>query len=250
MKALIIDDERLARKELISLLEKHEDIEVVGEAANADEAEALIAEKKPDLLFLDINMPGRDGFQLLNALDHAPHVIFVTAYAEHAIHAFQVNALDYVLKPIDPARLEAALAKVPQTSSEDMPQRDMLHEQDQIFLKDGEKCWFVTLKDVRVFESEGNYIRVRFSDQKPLVLRILNKLEEKLNPLVFFRASRKHIINLRWVDKIEPWFNGGLMLKLKPHDKTPATPPGAAPNVETIEVSRRQAARFKELLSL
>lgn len=243
MKTLIIDDERLARKELISLLEKHEEVEVVGEAANADEAEALIAEKHPDLIFLDINMPGRDGFELLSALDRPPHVIFVTAYDEHAIRAFQVNALDYVLKPIDPERLDAALAKVPQASGEDVPQRDILRENDQIFLKDGEKCWFVTLKDVRVFESEGNYVRVRFADQKPLVLRSLNKLEEKLDPLTFFRASRKHIINLRWVDKIEPWFNGGLMVKLKPADKS-----GAAG--ESIEVSRRQATRFKELLSL
>ena len=236
MKALIIDDERLARKELSTLLEKHEGIQVVGEAANADEAEERIAELKPDLLFLDINMPGRDGFQLLESLDHAPHVIFVTAYDEHALHAFQVNALDYLMKPIDPERLEAALNKLPQKGEGDVPQRDMLKADDQIFLKDGEKCWFVTLKDVRLFESEGNYVRVRFNDQKPLVLRSLNKLEEKLDPHVFFRANRKHIVNLKWVDNIQPWFSGGLMVKLK--------------TGEEVEVSRRQAARFKDLLSL
>jgi two-component system LytT family response regulator len=244
MKALIIDDERLARKELASLLEKHEGIEIVGEAANADEAEALIAEKRPDLLFLDINMPGRTGFELLESLDHAPQVIFVTAYDEHALKAFQVNALDYLLKPIDPERLDAALNKLATASAESagLPQREILRESDQIFLKDGEKCWFVTLKDVRYLESEGNYVRVRFDDQKPLVLRSLNKLEEKLDPLVFFRANRKHIINLRWVENIEPWFSGGLMVKLK-HKGKDGQP-------ETIEVSRRQAARFKELLSL
>ena len=235
MKALIIDDERLARKELSTLLEKHEGIQVVGEAANADEAEERIAELKPDLLFLDINMPGRDGFQLLESLDHAPHVIFVTAYDEHALHAFQVNALDYLMKPIDPERLEAALNKLPRGDG-DLPQRDMLKADDQIFLKDGEKCWFVTLKDVRLFESECNYVRVRFNDQKPLVLRSLNKLEEKLDPHVFFRANRKHIVNLKWVDNIQPWFSGGLMVKLK--------------TGEEVEVSRRQAARFKELMSL
>jgi two-component system LytT family response regulator len=235
MKALIIDDERLARKELSTLLEKHDGIHVVGEAANADEAEERIAELKPDLLFLDINMPGRDGFQLLESLDHAPHVIFVTAYDEHALHAFQVNALDYLMKPIDPERLDAALNKLPRGDG-DMPQRDMLKADDQIFLKDGEKCWFVTLKDVRLFESEGNYVRVRFNDQKPLVLRSLNKLEEKLDPHVFFRANRKHIVNLKWVDNIQPWFSGGLMVKLK--------------TGEEVEVSRRQAARFKELMSL
>jgi|688.fasta_scaffold26157_4 two-component system LytT family response regulator len=244
MKALIIDDERLARKELASLLEKHEGIEIVGEAANADEAETLIAEKRPDLLFLDINMPGRTGFELLESLDHAPQVIFVTAYDEHALKAFQVNALDYLLKPIDPERLDAALNKLAAAASSElgMPQREILRESDQIFLKDGEKCWFVTLKDVRYLESEGNYVRVRFDDQKPLVLRSLNKLEEKLDPLVFFRANRKHIINLRWVESIEPWFSGGLMVKLK-HKGKDGQP-------ETIEVSRRQAARFKELLSL
>lgn len=242
MKALIIDDERLARKELSTLLAAHEQITIVGEAANAEEAEVLIAEKRPDLLFLDINMPGRSGFELLEGLDHAPHVIFVTAYDEHALKAFSVNALDYLLKPIDPERLAAALGKLQDQPDDHLPVRELLRESDQIFLKDGEKCWFVTLKDVRSFESEGNYVRVRFADQKPLVLRSLNKLEEKLDPLVFFRANRKHIINLRWVESIEPWFSGGLMVKLKYSGKD-----GQA---ETIEVSRRQAARFKELLSL
>lgn len=245
MKALIIDDERLARKELSTLLEKHDTIQIVGEAANADEAEALIAEKRPDLIFLDINMPGRTGFELLEALDPTPQVIFVTAYDEHALKAFEVNALDYLLKPIDPDRLDAAIGKLEAKGESDVPQREILKENDQIFLKDGEKCWFVTLQDVRYFESEGNYVRVRFSDQKPLVLRSLNKLEEKLDPMTFFRANRKHIVNLRWVDKIEPWFSGGLMVKLKP---APNAKPGQEP--EQIEVSRRQAARFKELLSL
>jgi two-component system LytT family response regulator len=242
MKALIIDDERLARKELTSLLTAHEQIIIVGEAGNADDAEALIAEKRPDLLFLDINMPGRSGFELLGSLDHAPHVIFVTAYDEHALKAFSVNALDYLLKPIDPDRLAAAVGKLQDQHDTQLPTREVLRESDQIFLKDGEKCWFVTLKDVRSFESEGNYVRIRFSDQKPLVLRSLNKLEEKLDPLVFFRANRKHIINLRWVESIEPWFSGGLMVKLKHAGKDSVQ--------ETIEVSRRQAARFKELLSL
>src|SRR5690606_8358588 len=189
-----------------------------------------------DLLFLDINMPGRSGFELLESLDPAPQVIFVTAYDEHALKAFEVNALDYLLKPIDPERLEAAINKLQEANEDVEGQRKTLHENDQIFLKDGEKCWFVTLKDVRYFESEGNYIRVRFNDQKPLVLRSLNKLEEKLDPHVYFRANRKHIVNLRWVEKIEPWFNGGLMVKLK--------------SGEQLEVSRRQASRFKELLSL
>lgn len=236
MRALIIDDERLARKELTTLLAKHPEVEIVGEAANADEAEKLIAELHPQLLFLDVQMPGRSGFDLLEALDPAPNVIFVTAFDEHAIHAFQVNALDYVLKPVDPARLEAAISKLPRGGGSDLPQREILRADDQIFLRDNDKCWFVTLKDVRLFQSEGNYVRVLFADQKPLVLRSLNNLEKKLDPLTFFRTSRKHIVNLKHVDKIEPWFSGGLLVKLK--------------TGEQVEVSRRQSARFKDLLSL
>lgn len=237
MKALIIDDERLARKELAKLLERYDSVEIVGEAANADEAEAMIAEKRPDIIFLDVNMPGRSGFELLESLEHAPQVVFVTAYDEHALKAFEVNALDYLLKPIDPERLEMAVHKLQAANADDgILRRDMLREDDQVFLKDGEKCWFVTLKDVPYFESEGNYVRVRFGENKPLVLRSLNKLEEKLDPMVFFRTSRKHIVNLRWIEAIEPWFSGGLMLKLR--------------NGGSLEVSRRQSARFKDLLSL
>lgn len=236
MKALIIDDERLARNELARLLEPFPSIKVLGEAANADEAEKLIEELKPDLLFLDINMPGRDGFALLEALDMAPHVIFVTAYDEHAVKAFEVNALDYLLKPIEPERLEAAIEKLMHLPTDGHAQRDILRPEDQIFLKDGEKCWFVKLKDVRLFESEGNYVRVRFGENKPLVLRSLNTLEKKLDPHVFFRANRKQMINLAWVGKIEPWFSGGLNCTLT--------------TGEVVEVSRRQTLRFKELMSL
>jgi two-component system LytT family response regulator len=242
MKALIIDDERLARKELITLLARHEQVQVVGEAANAVEAEALIAEKRPDVLFLDINMPGASGFDLLERLEHAPQVVFVTAYDEHALKAFEVNALDYLVKPIDPDRLSAAIDRLRQAEVGSGGNRGILREDDRIFLKDGEKCWFVQLRDVRYFESEGNYVRVRFNDQKPLVLRSLNKLEERLDTQVFFRANRKHIVNLRWVESIEPWFSGGLLVKLR-HQAKNGEP-------ETIEVSRRQAVRFKELMSL
>lgn len=235
MKALIVDDERLARKELARLLEPFGNIEVVGEAADADEAEKLVASLGPDLLFLDINMPGRDGFELLAALDPAPHVIFVTAYDEHAVKAFEVNALDYLLKPIDPERLGAAINKLPQMERGG-EQREVLAPADRIFIKDGTRCWFVELKDVRLLESEGNYVRVRFGDNKPLVLRSLNNLEKRLDPHVFFRANRKQMINLAWVEKVEPWFSGGINCTLS--------------TGEVVEVSRRQTLRFKELMSL
>lgn len=240
MRTLVIDDERLARKELISLLEGYTEIEIVGECSNADEAIEMIMEKKPDLIFLDIQMPGKNGFEMLEELVNVPKVIFVTAFDEYAIKAFQVNALDYVLKPIDPERLNSAIDKLNEDPVEDLPEatqnEDILGSEDQIFLKDGDKCWFVTLKDVRMFISEGNYVRVMFNDQNPLVLRSLNNLEKRLDEREFFRANRKYIINLKWVEKIETWFNGGLMVMIK--------------GGEQVEVSRRQSSKFKELLSL
>ncbi len=243
MKALIIDDERLARNELKRLLENFPKIEVIGEAANADEAILMIGELKPDLLFLDIQMPGKNGFQLLEALeDEAPEVIFTTAYDEYALKAFEYNALDYVLKPIDLARLSEAINRVLDEAvrqPDNMPQieRKALGENDHVFVKDGEKCWFVRLGKVRLFESMGNYVRLHFDDQKPLVLKSLNSLEERLDVHTFFRANRKHIVNLQWVEKIEPWFSGGLLITLR----------GSG---EKIEISRRQAIRFKDMLSL
>jgi len=240
MRTLVIDDERLARKELISLLEAYTEIEVIGECSNAEEAIEMIKEKQPDLIFLDIQMPGKNGFEMLEELVTVPKVIFVTAFDEYAIKAFQVNALDYVLKPIDPERLSSAIDKLneepAEVVSEEVQNEDILDSEDQIFLKDGDKCWFVTLKDVRMFISEGNYVRVMFDDQKPLVLRSLNNLEKRLDEREFFRANRKYIINLKWVEKIETWFNGGLMVMIK--------------GGEQVEVSRRQSSKFKELLSL
>jgi len=237
MRALIIDDERLARKELTKLLEDFPEIEILGEAANADEAFELINTLNPDLLFLDIQMPGKTGFELLEMLDSVPKVIFTTAYDEYALKAFEVNALDYLLKPIQLDRLNETITKLEPPKQEEVTEKEpSLGLRDQVFVKDGDKCWFVSLKDIRYFESDGNYIKVFFDTFKPMIHKSLNALDEKLNDRDFFRASRKHIINLSWVEGIEPWFNGGLMVKLKGGDK--------------VEVSRRQAAKFKEKMSL
>jgi len=238
MKALIVDDERLARKELMKLLEEHPSIEIVGEAMNADEAEKMIEELNPDLLFLDIQMPGRTGFQLLEALDTVPLVVFTTAYDEFAIKAFEVNALDYLLKPIQAERLTEAVHKIQEKERvrEGRGRDSKLGLNDQVFVKDGERCWFVGLSQIRMFESDGNYIKVYFDNNRPMIHKSLNALDEKLDERAFFRASRKHIVNLSWVEGIEPWFNGGLMVKLKGGDK--------------VEVSRRQAAKFKDMMSL
>jgi len=240
MKTLIIDDERLARKELLSLLDSYPEIEIIGEAVNADEAFEKIQSLKPELIFLDIQMPGKTGFELLEMLDSSPKVIFTTAYDEFAIKAFDFNALDYLLKPINTERLAETinklLAKDDKKEKEDKSFLRKLSASDQVFVKDGDRCWFVKLADVRLFESDGNYIKVYFEKNKPMIHKSLNALDEKLDDRSFFRASRKHIINLGWVDTIEPWFNGGLMVQLKGGEK--------------IEVSRRQAARFKDMMSL
>jgi two-component system LytT family response regulator len=244
MRAILIDDERLARAELRKLLTEFPEIEIVDEASNAEEGLHKIEQHNPDLIFLDIQMPGKTGFDLLSELDHAPHVIFTTAYDEYALKAFEVNALDYLLKPVEPRRLSDALEKLKKAAVNGTGEKmhhstepqGMLTETDQVFVKDGERCWFVKLGEVRLFESVGNYAKVFFGPNKPLILKSLNALEERLDEKVFFRANRKHIVNLRMIDKIEPYFNGGLLLELKGGEK--------------IEVSRRQTVKFKEMMSL
>jgi two-component system LytT family response regulator len=242
MRAIIIDDERLARAELKKLLQDYPEVEVVDEAANADEAINKIDSLQPDLVFLDIQMPGKTGFDMLAELERAPHVIFTTAYDEYALKAFEVNALDYLLKPIEPKRLADAMQKLHVVETKEnhiAPEnynQSILTEVDQVFVKDGERCWFVKLSDIRLFESVGNYAKVFFGANKPLILKSLNALEERLDPKTFFRANRKHIVNLRMIEKIEPYFNGGLLLELKGGEK--------------IEVSRRQTVKFKEMMSL
>ena len=245
MKAIIIDDERLARTELRKLLQEFPEIEIVDEASNAEEGIHKIENHNPDLVFLDIQMPGKTGFDMLSELDHAPNVIFTTAYDEYALKAFEVNALDYLLKPVEPRRLADAVEKLRKANSGASIERNghhpsepnsILTETDQVFVKDGERCWFVKLSEVRLFESVGNYAKVFFGSNKPLILKSLNALEERLDEKVFFRANRKHIVNLRMIEKIEPYFNGGLLLELKGGEK--------------IEVSRRQTVKFKEMMSL
>jgi two-component system LytT family response regulator len=231
MRALIVDDERLGRAELRRLLAAHPEVEIAGEARDAEEALALIEQLQPELLFLDIQMPGRSGFELLEQLERVPLVIFTTAYDEYALRAFEVNALDYLLKPVAPDRLAAALARAALRKA-----RPVMEGGQRIFVKDGERCWFVTVSDIVLLESEGNYARLYFGGNRPLVLRSLNYLEERLDPAVFFRASRKHILNLRFIDGIDPWANGGFLVRLK--------------GGMEVEMSRRQAQKFRDVMSL
>jgi two-component system LytT family response regulator len=241
MRTLIIDDERLARNELRRLLENYPSIEIIDEASNGEEAVEKINRLRPELIFMDIQMPGKSGFEVLESLENgiAPDVIFTTAYDEYALKAFEFDAIDYLLKPIDPHRLEQAIKKLEEDNheaNEAETQNRVFNEEDQVFVKDGNRYWFIKLSTVRLFESIGNYVRIYFDNNKPLILRSLNALEERLDPNVFFRANRKHIINLRMIESIEPYFSGGILVKLKGGEK--------------VEVSRRQAVRFKDQLSL
>lgn len=242
MKALVIDDERLARKELINLLNEHQQIEIIGECSNAEEAKEAIESKQPDLIFLDIQMPGKNGFELLEDISFVPEVIFTTAYDEYALKAFEVNAFDYLLKPIEGDRLKESLQKLFSEYERKDKQggqaegEKKLGVEDQVFVKDGDRCWFVKLKKVSAFESEGNYVRVYFDKNKPLILKSLNSLEQRLDDKKFFRANRKFIINLDWVKDIENWFNGGLRVTLE--------------DGKQIEISRRQAAKLRDMMSL
>lgn len=240
MKIIVIDDERLARKEMISLLSNYTNVEVIDECSNVDDAKVSIETHQPDLIFLDIEMPEKNGFDLLAELDSVPKVIFVTAYNDYALKAFDVNAIGYLTKPVDPERLKNVITPIIDLHLNKEPileqSKEKLSLDHQIFLKDGEKCWFVSLKDIRYFESEGNYIRVFFKNEKPLILKSLNLLEEKLDESIFFRANRKNIINLKHVSKIENWFSGTLRITLNEN--------------EHIEVSRRQSSKFKSLMSL
>lgn len=239
MRTIIIDDERLARAELAKLLQDFSEIEIIDEAHNAAAGIEKINNLQPDFIFLDIQMPGKTGFEMLAELDYVPQVIFTTAYDEYAIKAFEVNALDYLLKPIDQKRLELAIKKLcihtADKDAVDNNRNDLLTEHSQVFVKDGDKCWFIKLNEVRLFESIGNYAKVFFGPNKTLILKSLNALEERLDTQTFFRANRKHIINLKMIEKIEPYFNNGLLIELKGGEK--------------IEVSRRQTVKFKEKMS-
>jgi two-component system LytT family response regulator len=228
MRALIVDDERLARAELRRLLAPHPHIEISGEARNGEEAAQLTRELSPDVMFLDVQMPGMTGFELLERLDDVPQVIFTTAYDEYALKAFEVNALDYLMKPIAPARLASAVAKLRPRST---PSR-----LEQVFVRDGERCWIVRLPDIFLLESEGNYTRVHFRNESPLIRRSLNSLEVQLDPAVFFRAGRAEIVNLKWIDRVELSVGGGLMVTLR--------------GGRTVEISRRHAVRLRQIMGL
>ena len=238
MRAIVIDDSRLARNELKRLLKELDTIQVVGEAADSVEAKEKIEQEKPDLIFLDIQMPGKNGFELLEDIEFVPDVVFTTAYDEYALKAFEYNALDYLQKPVQIDRLAGAISKVAEKKEKRKQSEEgenYMTASEQVFVKDGERCWFVQLGEIRLFEVDGNYTKVLFEDHKPMIPRTLNYLETRLDPKTFFRANRQQIINLKWVEKIEPWFSGSIKIFMK--------------GGHEVDVSRRQTQRFKELMS-
>ena len=234
MRVLLVDDERLARAELRRLLKAHPEVQVVGEAANAAEGVRQVAALKPDLVLLDVQMPGGSGFDMLAALDDAPEVIFTTAFDRYALQAFEVNALDYLQKPVQAARLAAALERCSVRRAQGLARRP--GGERKLFVRDGLRCWFIALFEVRLFTSEGNYTRVHFDGGQPLVLRSLKQLEASLDSQRFFRTSRRHIVNLEHIVRVAPNDAGGFDLLLA--------------SGEVVDVSRRRAAEFKDLTSL
>jgi two-component system LytT family response regulator len=241
---VVVDDSRLARSELCELVAEQKEHSVIGEAENIQQAVSVVDTLKPDLLLLDIHLPDGDGFSVLEQCEHLPKVIFTTAYDQYAVRAFAVNALDYLLKPIERERFLTALTRAEQEHTrmqtepapQPAPEAPRKSRHDQIFIRDGEACHFVRLNEVFLFEVDGNYTRVHFRDQRPLMLRSLGYLEQRLDPTVFFRANRQQIINLDYVSGVESWVNEGLLLKLK--------------SGQQIESSRRQARELKALLEL
>jgi len=240
IKAVIVEDSRLARNELKELISSQESISLVGEAENVDEGYDLIQKIKPELLFLDINMPEKDGFELLEMLDEVPLVVFTTAFDEFAIKSFEYNALDYLLKPINPKRFGESISKIKKRlspkSEGNGSNQNLLELDKQIFIKDGEKCWLVKVENISLFETVGNYTRVYFDGNRPLIYKSLTQIEEKLPNKVFFRANRQQLLNINHVEKVVSWFNGKLKIEMQ--------------SGEEVEISRRQSYLFKEQLSL
>jgi two-component system LytT family response regulator len=234
MRAVLVDDEAPARRELRGLLAEFPWIEIVGEAANIVQAASTIETTNPELLFLDIQMPGGSGFDLLTRLDHLPKVIFTTAHDEHAVRAFEINALDYLLKPIHPARLAAALARVNHEQDAGAPLAGPALE--QLFVRDGPRCWFVPLREVRLLSSDGDYVRLSWNELQPLIARALSAIEQRLDPKKFFRANRRQIINLDFIESVEIGLNGRLHVQLREGPE--------------VEISRRQASLFKQKASI
>lgn len=241
MKTLVVEDSRLARDGLIRMLSKHPDLQLIGAAEDAEAARTMISEHRPQLLFLDIHMPGETGFELLESLDYEPKIIFTTAYSEYAIKSFDFQTVDYLLKPVSEERLALAIdkltqAQAPSDKSEPALAEPALTMDSRIFVKDGDRCHLVELASIDYIESCKNYVRLFFDGDKAFVKKSLNQVEQRLPASSFFRANRQYLINLHAIRAIEEAVQDGYEVTMK--------------DGRVIEMSRRNAARLKEVLSL
>lgn len=210
LKLLIIDDERLARVALRRMLRAHPDVIIAEEAANAEEALARIRKLQPDIVFLDIEMPGTTGLEMLKHIERAPLVVFTTAYPEHAVCAFEIHALDYLLKPILAERLSIALDR----AREALLQRRQRAVDRKLQLREGKTTLLVPIDQIYLLQSEGNYTRVYFHERGALIYSSLNALWTRLDPEMFFRVSRTHIVNVHKIQAVEPHPRGGLKVTI------------------------------------
>lgn len=234
-KAIVIDDERLARNDMISMLKEYPDILVTGEASDVPSALKAIEQHNPDLIFLDINMPGQSGFDLLNSAETDAKVIFVTAFDEYALRAFEVNALDYLMKPVNPKRLKAAIEKLESPEENvDTAQMRMLKYDDNLFLQVNAGMRFIKVFKIVCINSSGDYSEIITDDgHKGLTLKSMKEWESRLPENYFCRVHRSTIINLEFVTKIEKWFNNSYRLHLRGLD-------------DPMVMSRRYATKLKE----
>jgi len=240
IKTILVDDERLARQELKYLLQEYPDVQIIDEAENVDEALEKIHRLQPDLIFLDIEMPEKNGFELLNDLEYVPKVVIVSAHDQYAVQAFEAEAMDYLLKPLKSERLARTIEKVrsdiQQHKVKESGFEGKLPAQKRIFLKDGEKCFFVRLTEIYMIESVGNYCRFHFGADRPMIHRSLNKIQERLDSHIFFRANRQQIINTEYISHIESYYKGGMKVALN--------------NGIELEISTRNSVAFKEMMGM
>ena len=230
IRVIIIDDERLCREELKGMLAGYADFDVVAEAADADEAAQQITALQPDLIFLDIQLPEQSGFDLLESLSNVPAVLFTTAFNQYAVQAFELNALDYLVKPIREERFAKAIEKVRHNRTAKM----LTEASRQLFIKDGDHCYFIQVSDVYLIESLDNYSRLYFNNKKVVLKRSLNQWEEQLPPNLFFRISRTHLVNTRYIQQVTNLSKSKISIQLS--------------TGQVLEASARQSAKFKNKL--
>jgi two-component system LytT family response regulator len=248
MKAIVVEDSRLAREGLVRMLQDYPQLTVVGQADHAGSALTLVNETQPDVIFLDIHMPGGSGFELLEKLSYLPQIIFTTAYSEHAIRSFDFNTIDYLLKPISKERLTVAINKLLARTDNDaaeeteqsennknQPVKDPLEGHSKLLVKDGDHCYLIQLDTIRYIESQKNYVQLYFESNKAFVKKSLNSIEARLPKSIFFRANRQFIVNLQEICRIEESISDGFIVTMS--------------DGKELEISRRNAIELKELLS-